>query len=137
MRSRKIKKQIWLSDEEDYIMKCKSESVGMNSSDYIRHLIMGYKPKEKPSENFYEDIKPSFQTASALKELGDLSSKINNYEFKDIAQDKSISFVMDQVTHPSETITQSISSAENPIVVSLFEPVFEKVGSFISRLWDS
>ena len=44
---------------------------------------------------------------------------------------------MDQVTHPSETITQSISSAENPIVVSLFEPVFEKVGSFISRLWDS
>ena len=94
------------------------------------------KIKEKVG-NFYEDIKPSFQTASALKELGDLSSKINNYEFKDIAQDKSISFVMDQVTHPSETITQSISSAENPSVVSLFEPVFEKVGSFISRLWDS
>jgi anion-transporting ArsA/GET3 family ATPase len=57
MRSRRIKKQIWLSDEEDYIMKCNADSVGMNSSDYIRHLILGYKPKEKPSAQFYEDIK--------------------------------------------------------------------------------
>lgn len=57
MRSRRIKKQIWLSDEEDYIMKCNAESVGMNSSDYIRHLILGYKPKEKPPTQFYEDIK--------------------------------------------------------------------------------
>ena len=57
MRSRRIKKQIWLSDEEDYIMKCNAESVGMNSSDYIRHLILGYKPKEKPPAQFYEDIK--------------------------------------------------------------------------------
>ena len=57
MRSRRIKKQIWLNDDEDYIMKCKSEAVGMNVSDYIRHLIVGYKPKEKPPEQFYEDIK--------------------------------------------------------------------------------
>ena len=40
MRSRRIKKQIWLSEEEDYIMKCNSEAVGMNASDYIRHLIV-------------------------------------------------------------------------------------------------
>ena len=31
MRSRRIKKQIWLNDDEDYIMKCKSEAVGMNA----------------------------------------------------------------------------------------------------------
>ena len=57
MRSRRIKKQIWLNAEEEYIMKCKSQAVGMNASDYIRHLIVGYKPKEKPSEQFYEEIK--------------------------------------------------------------------------------
>ena len=50
MRSRRIKKQIWLNADEDYIMKCKSEAVRMNASDYIRHLIVGYKPKEKPPE---------------------------------------------------------------------------------------
>lgn len=45
------------SYEEEYIMKCKSQAVGMNASDYIRHLIVGYKPKEKPSQQFYEEIK--------------------------------------------------------------------------------
>ena len=94
------------------------------------------KIKEKIG-SFYEDIKPSFQMASAGKELADLSGKINNCEFKEIVQDKSISFMMDQITHPSKSITQSISSAENQIVVSLFEPVIESVGSFISRFWDS
>ncbi len=74
MRSRKIKKQIWLSDEEDYIMKCKSESVGMNSSDYIRHLIMGYKPKEKPSENFYEDIKSIRQIGNNINQIARIAN---------------------------------------------------------------
>ncbi len=76
MRSRKIKKQIWLSDEEDYIMKCKSESVGMNASDYIRHLIMGYKPKEKPSENFYEDIKSIRQIGNNINQLVRIANAI-------------------------------------------------------------
>ena len=48
MRNRRIKKQIWLNDEEDYILKTRSEAVGMNASDYIRQLLVGYKPKEKP-----------------------------------------------------------------------------------------
>lgn len=57
MRNRRIKKQIWLNDEEYYILKTRSEAVGMNASDYIRKLLVGYKPKEKPPEDFYEVIK--------------------------------------------------------------------------------
>lgn len=57
MRNRRIKKQIWLNDEEDYILKTRSGAVGMNASDYIRKLLVGYKPKEKPSEEFYVAIK--------------------------------------------------------------------------------
>lgn len=57
MRNRRIKKQIWLNDEEDYILKTRSEAVGMTASDYIRKLLVGYKPKEKPPEEFYVAIK--------------------------------------------------------------------------------
>ena len=57
MRKRRIKKQLWLSDEEDYILKTRSEAVGMNASDYIRQLLVGYKPKERPPEEFYVAIK--------------------------------------------------------------------------------
>lgn len=57
MRNRRIKKQIWLNDEEYYILKTRSEAVGMNASNYIRKLLVGYKPKEKPPEEFYVAIK--------------------------------------------------------------------------------
>lgn len=57
MRKRRIKKQLWLNDEEDYILRTRSEAVGMNASDYIRNLLVGYKPKEKPPEDFYIAIK--------------------------------------------------------------------------------
>lgn len=74
MRSRRIKKQIWLNDDEDYIMKCKSEAVGMNSSDYIRHLIVGYKPKEKPPEQFYEDIKSIRMIGNNLNQIARIAN---------------------------------------------------------------
>ena len=74
MRGRNIKKQIWLSDDEYYIMKCKSEAVGMNASDYIRHLIVGYKPKEKPSEQFYEDIKSIRMIGNNLNQIARIAN---------------------------------------------------------------
>ena len=74
MRSRRIKKQIWLNDEEEYIMKCKSQAVGMNASDYIRHLIVGYKPKEKPSEQFYEEIKNIRNIGNNINQIARISN---------------------------------------------------------------
>ena len=60
----KIGFTVYRENEEEYIMKCKSQAVGMNASDYIRHLIVGYKPKEKPSEQFYEEIKNYHKSSS-------------------------------------------------------------------------
>lgn len=77
MRNRRIKKQIWLSEEEDYIMKLKSESVGMNASDYIRHLIIGYKPKEKPPEQFYEDIKSIRKIGNNINQIARIANAKN------------------------------------------------------------
>lgn len=77
MRSRRIKKQIWLSDEEEYLMKIKSEAVGMNASDYIRHLIVGYKPKEKPPEQFYEDIKSIRKIGNNINQIARIANAKN------------------------------------------------------------
>ena len=57
MRTRDIKKQVWLNEEELKALKRNSKKVGLNESAYIRNLIMGYKPKEQPTENMYEIIK--------------------------------------------------------------------------------
>ena len=57
LRTRDIKKQVWLNEEETKALKQKAKKAGLNESAYIRNLIMGYKPKEQPTENMYEIIK--------------------------------------------------------------------------------
>lgn len=69
MRSRGIKKQIWLSREEDYLLKTKSEAAGLNASDLIRNLIVGYEPREKPPIEFYESIKQIRAVGNNLNQI--------------------------------------------------------------------
>ena len=57
LRIRDIKKQVWLNEEETKTLKQNAKESGLNESAYIRNLIMGYKPKEQPTENMYEIIK--------------------------------------------------------------------------------
>lgn len=56
MRTRDIKKQVWLNEEELKTLKQNAKKTGLNESAYIRNLIMGYKPEEQPTENMYEII---------------------------------------------------------------------------------
>jgi len=74
MRNRKIKKQIWLNDDELFILKEKSQSVGMDASNYIRHLIVGYKPKEKPPEEFYNNFKEIRRIGKNINQIARLAS---------------------------------------------------------------
>ena len=57
MRSRGVKKQFWFSRDEDYLLKLKSSKAGLTESDYIRNLVVGYEPREKPDDRFYNELK--------------------------------------------------------------------------------
>lgn len=57
LRTRDIKKQVWLNEKEQKTLKQNAKKAGLNESAYIRNLIMGYKPKEQPTEKMYEIIK--------------------------------------------------------------------------------
>ena len=57
MRKRDILKNFFVNDEENKRLKQNAKRAGLNESAYIRNLIMGYKPKEQPTENMYEIIK--------------------------------------------------------------------------------
>ena len=81
MRSRNIKKQIWLSYEEDKMLKHKADKVGMNEATLIRNLLLGYEPKEKPDERFYEAIK---QIHSIGNNLNQIARKANSLGFIDV-----------------------------------------------------
>ena len=57
MRTREIKKQFWLNEEEAKLLSSRAVNAGLTESDLLRFLIRGYEPREKPDERFYEAIK--------------------------------------------------------------------------------
>ena len=57
MRTREIKKQFWLNEEEAKFLSSRAVNAGLTESDLLRFLIRGYEPREKPDERFYEAIK--------------------------------------------------------------------------------
>ncbi len=54
MRKRTIKKQIWINQTEDNLLKLKSKKSGLNESEFLRSCIKGYKIKEQPTKEIIE-----------------------------------------------------------------------------------
>ena len=57
MRTREIKKQFWLNEEEAKLLSNKAYKVGLSESELIRFFIRGFEPREKPDDRFYDAIK--------------------------------------------------------------------------------
>lgn len=64
---KRIKKQYWLSPEDNTELKRKVKLAGISETAVIRILIRGYEPREKPDERFY----------NALRELNAIGNNIN------------------------------------------------------------
>ena len=54
MRKRTIKKQIWINQDEDSLLKLKSKKSGLNESEFLRSCIKGYKINEQPTKEIAE-----------------------------------------------------------------------------------
>lgn len=56
MRERKCKLNVYLNQDEKDLLEINSEKTGLTKSELIRNLIAEIKLKEKPPEEFYNDI---------------------------------------------------------------------------------
>lgn len=83
MRSRSVKKQVWLNHDEAKMLKNKAKKVGVNESELIRNLIKGFEPREKPSKDFYEVMK---QMRAIGNNLNQIARKANTLNFIDELQ---------------------------------------------------
>ena len=69
MRNRTIKKQFWLNETEEKLLKEKSKKAGLSEAEFIRNFLNGYKLKEKPDENFYYVLKDLRGRATNINQL--------------------------------------------------------------------
>lgn len=63
----RVKKQIWLTKEENELLKAFSQKTCLTEADYIRMLLRNRVPKEKPSAEFYETMNQLSQFSERLQ----------------------------------------------------------------------
>lgn len=80
MRKRTIKKNFYLNEDENNLLKEKCKSAGKTEATFFRQLIKGCKLKEKPDEEFYEAIK--LLRAISIN-LNQIARKANSLDFID------------------------------------------------------
>ena len=80
MRARNIKKQIWINKEEDYILKDKAARVGLCEAELIRNLILGFEPKEKPDNRFYEVMRELRAIGNNINQIARRANTLNNID---------------------------------------------------------
>ena len=74
MRKRTIKKQIWVNQNEDNLLKYKSKKSGLNESEFLRSCIKGYKVKEQPTKEIREFLK---QISGIANNVNQIALRVN------------------------------------------------------------
>ena len=83
--TKRIKRQFWLSTEENRELKRKAKMSGLNDTAVIRILIKGYEPREKLDERFYEVMR---QLSAIGNNINQLAAKAHSLGFVDAQQIK-------------------------------------------------
>ena len=71
---RTIKKQFWINQEEENLLKTKSKKAGLNESEFLRSCIKGYKIKEQPTEEIREFTK---QISGIANNINQIAMRVN------------------------------------------------------------
>lgn len=74
MRKRTIKKQIWINQNEDNLLKYKSKKSGLNESEFLRSCIKGYKVKEQPTKDIRDFLK---QISGIANNVNQIALRVN------------------------------------------------------------
>ena len=80
MRTR-IKKQFWLSEEDNNELKRKAKLANLPQSTLVRFLIRSYEPREQPSDRFYAAMREQYAIGNNLNQL---VAKANALGFIDV-----------------------------------------------------
>ena len=78
-----IKKQFWITPEDDEILKLKCEKACLSEAALMRYLIIGYEPREKPDERFYDVMR---ELSAIGNNINQLAAKANTLGFADATQ---------------------------------------------------
>lgn len=74
---RTIKKQFWLTEQENQNLQEKANAACMPEAGLLRFLIRGYQPREKPDEAFFDAMDKVAGLAERIELLATASADAN------------------------------------------------------------
>jgi len=80
MQIRDIKKQIWMNKSEALSLARKAKKAGLTEAALVRSLVLGYEPKEKPDDRFYDVMR---QLSAIGNSMNQIARKANALGFID------------------------------------------------------
>ena len=84
MRKRTIKKQIWINQTEDNLLKMKSKKSGLNESEFLRSCIKGYKIKEQPTKEIIEFTRQITGVANNINQIARVVNTVGYIRDEDL-----------------------------------------------------
>ena len=78
MRKYSIKKQFYVDQKEDDLLKLKSKKTGLSESKFLRSCIKGYKIKEQPTKEIREFIK---QITGIANNINQIARAVNSTKY--------------------------------------------------------
>lgn len=77
MRKRTVKKNFWLNNDEDELLKEKCKKANISEAEFFRRVILGYEIKEKPNKEFYDAIKSLRGISINLNQIARKANSLN------------------------------------------------------------
>lgn len=84
MRKCRNKKNFWLDDDDNNLLKNLSELSGKTQTEVIKKLINGATIKEKPQEEFYKTLNGLIELRKELKKIRDVSKFTKEIDVKKV-----------------------------------------------------
>ena len=69
LRKRDVHIQLWLNQKEAYTLAQSAERCKLSQSAYLRHLIMGFVPREAPPPDYYAMMRQLYSVANNLNQI--------------------------------------------------------------------
>lgn len=68
-----------MNRKEDELLKKKAKKAGLTEAALIRFLVKGYEPREKPDEDFYDEMKKITELTTAVSRI---AAEVKDEELK-------------------------------------------------------
>lgn len=84
MRRRSIKKQLWLNQDEERILKEKAKLAGLTESELLRSFIKGYNIKAQPTEEIKQFSREINGIANNVNQIAKVANTYQYIKLEDL-----------------------------------------------------